>query len=317
MAESCKQQQERVEETVLQPIDQWVEQQEEKCRNEPCIWWMLCLNKLVCWVVTALVKVTLWVTTVVVRWVYRIVCTVVSLIVGVLALVIGNTDILVQAVKDLWELTKDAIYTVIGVVIFAALRIVDIIQTIAQLQPAKRRLTERERGILWPIFRDSLNYNAIELVIGSAGLLSIFKGTAFTMGYTIYIQSYSEQTLVHECVHTWQFQFEGFKYIGNSALNQLDSRVFSPGYDPYDWKPHIDAGESWYTLKSGEAQASFIEDVYALGLFDEFAVPGVPVGPTPGVFFREDKSLGQNMFNVGGVDYTNQANDAWRIIRTG
>jgi hypothetical protein len=316
MAESCKKQQERVEETVLQPIAQWVEQQEEKCRNEPCIWWMLCLNKGVCWFVTALVKVTLWVTTVVVRWVYRIVCTVVSLVIGVLALVKGNTDILVQAVKDLWELTKDAIYTVIGAVIFAALRIVDIIQTIVQLQPAKRRLTEREREILWPIFRNSLNYNSIELVIGSAGLLSLFKGTAFTMGYTIYIQLYDEPTLVHECVHTWQFQFEGFKYIGNSALNQFDSRVFSPGYDPYDWKSHIDAGESWYTLKSGETQASFIEDVYALGRF-VFSAPDVPANVEPGAFFREDKSLGKNMFNTGGVDYTNQANDAWRIIRTG
>lgn len=69
MAESCKQQQERIEETVLQPIDQWVERQEENCRNEPCIWWMLCLNKLVCAIVTVLAKVTLWVTTVVVRWV--------------------------------------------------------------------------------------------------------------------------------------------------------------------------------------------------------------------------------------------------------
>lgn len=316
MAESCKQQQERVEETVLQPIDQWVEQQERRCRNEPCIWWMLCLNKLLCWVATTLMKVTLWVATVVVRWGYRIVCTIVTLVIGVLALVIGNTDILLQAVKDLWELTKDAIYTTIGAVIFVALRIVDFFQSIARLQPAKRRLTERERGILWPIFRESLNYSTIELVVGPAGVLTI-SGRALTMGYTIYLPSYSEQTLVHECVHTWQFQFEGFEYIGNSALNQLDSIVFNPGYQPYDWKPRIDAGESWYTLKSVEAQAKFVEDVYALGLFDELTVPGVPVGPTPGAFFREDKSLGHNVFNVGGVDYTDQANDAWRIIRTG
>lgn len=314
MAESCKQQQERVEESVLQPIDQWVQRQEERCRNEPCIWWMLCLNKLVCWLATVLVKVVLWVTTVVVRWVYRIVCTVVSLVVGVLALVIGNTAILVQAVKDLWELTKDAIYTVIGVVIFAALRIVDIFQSAVRLQPAKRRLTERERGILLPIFRESINYNAIELVVGPAGVLTI-SGRALTMGYTIYLPSYSEQTLVHECVHTWQFQFEGFEYIGNSALNQLDSIVFNPGYQPYDWKPRIDAGESWYTLKSVEAQAKFIEDVYARGSFG-FDAPGVLDDATPGAFFREDASLGHNVFMVGG-DYTKQANDAWRIIRTG
>ena len=70
------------------------------------------------------------------------------------------------------------------------------------------------------------------------------------MGFTIYLPSYSAQALVHECVHTWQFQFGGFGYIGNSALNQLDSLVFSRGYDPYKWRPAIDAGESWFTLRS-------------------------------------------------------------------
>lgn len=315
MAESCKQQQERIEETVLQPIDKWVQRQEERCQNQPCNWWMLCLNKLVCWIATFLVKVTLWVATVVVRWVYRTVCTVVWLVIGVLALLTGNTDILAQAVKDLWELTKDSIYTVIGVVIFAALRVVDLFQSAVGLQPAKRRLTERERGILWPIFRESINYNAIELVVGSAGVLTT-SGRALTMGYTIYLPSYSEQTLVHECVHTWQFQFEGFEYIGNSALNQLDSIAFNPGYRPYNWKPRIDAGESWYTLKSVEAQAKFIEDVYALGHFD-FDAPDAPDEATPGAFFKEDASLGHNVFIVGDVTYTVQANDAWRIIRTG
>lgn len=316
MAESCKQQQERIEETVLQPIDKWVEQQEARCRNEPCIWWMLCLNKLVCSIVTFLVRVMLWVTTVVVRWVYRIICTVVSLVIGVLALVTGNADILVQGLKDLWGLTKDAIYTAIGVVIFAALRIVDVFQSAVRLQPAKRRLTEQERGILWPIFRESLNYNAIELVVGPAGVLTIF-GRAFTMGYTIYLPSYSPETLVHECVHTWQFQFGGFEYIGNSALNQLDRIVFSPRYQPYNWKPRIDAGESWYTLKSVEAQAKFIEDVYVLGRF-VYDDPAVPDEVTPGAFFREDASLGHNVFKMNQVDdYTVQANDAWRIIRTG
>ena len=313
MAESCKQQQERIEETVLEPIDQWVEQQEERCRNEPCNWWLLCLNKLVCWVVTILVKVTVWVTKIVVRWVYRTVCTVVSLAIGLVALLFGNTDILVQAVKDLGELVKDAFYAVTGLIIFVVLRIVDIVQTVLRIQPAKRRLTEREIGLLFPIFRDSLYYNAIELVVGPAGILT-GSGRAFTMGNTIYLPTYSEQTLIHECVHTWQFLYEGFRYIGNSAFNQLDSIVFSPGYDPYEWKSHVDAGETWYTLKSAEAQAKFIEDVFALGQFD-FDALEVPNDTNPGAFFQEHKEPGHNVF-ANGSDYTSQANDAWRIIRT-
>lgn len=314
MAKSCKQRQERIEETILQPIEQWVEQQEQRCRNATCIWWMLCLNKLVCWLVTVLVKVVLWVTTVVVRWVFRIVCTAVSLLVGGLALLVGNPDILVQAIKDLWELAKDAIYTVIGLVIFLALRIVDIIQSTVRLQPAKRPLTDAERRVLWPIFRHSLNYNAIRVVVGPAGLLGITL-KPFTMGFTIYLPSYSVWMLVHECVHVWQFEFGGFGYIGNSALNQLDSMVFSPGYSPYDWQPHLDAGGSWYTLKSAEAQAKFIDSMYYLGKFN-YLTTGISSSLTPGDFFQEDPALGQNIFKPGN-DYTIQANDAWRIIRTG
>lgn len=315
MAESCKQQQERIEETVIQPIDKWVTQQEQKCRDEPCNWWTLCLNKVFCWIAVALVKVTLWVMTIVVRWVYRLVCTVVMLVIGLLALLVGDSSILVQAGKDLWDLIKDGSYAAIGLVIFVALRIVDLVQSAVGVQPAKRHLTRRERSILWPIFRNSLNYNAIELVVGPAGILT-GSGRAFTMGFTIYLPSYSEQTLVHECVHTWQFQFQGFGYIGNSALNQLDSMVFNKGYRPYDWKTRLDAGDSWYTIRSVEAQAKFIEDVYASGRFD-FEAAGVPDDVTPGAFFKEDAQLGHNVFEFDTMLYTEQANAAWRIIRTG
>lgn len=314
MAMSCREQAERVEETVLQPVDQWVEQQEQRCRDEPCNWWTLCLNKLFCWMAVVLVKVTLWVVTITVRWVYRTVCTVVTAVVGLVALVFGNTDILLQALKDLWTLVKDSFYSAIGTVIFVALRIVDLVQTAFRLQPAKRRLTERERAILRPIFQESLNYNAIELVVGQAGILTAF-GRAFTMGRTIYLPSYGEKTLVHECVHVWQFQFGGFRYIGNSALHQLDSLVFSRSYQLYSWRPRLDAGESWFTLGSVEAQAKFIEDVYEDGIFD-FNDLELADETDPGAFFREDET-GKNAFLVGGVVYTLQANAAWRIVRTG
>ncbi len=316
MAMSCKEQQERVEETVLQPVEQWVERQEERCRDEPCNPWILCVNTVVCWLVTVMVKVSLWVEVVVVRWVYRMVCTAVSLILGVLALVIGRTDILLQAITDLWELTLDVIYFVLGQMIFGALSIVDFVQSAVpalRLQPAKRGLTKRERAVLWPIFGESIIYDAVRLVEGSAGILTIFD-RAFTMGYTIYLPSYREEILVHECMHVWQFQFGGFIYIGDSAANQL-VKIFNPRHEPYDWRPHIDAGKSWYTLKNIEAQAEFISDVYARGHFN-FDAPGVPDDTTPGAFFQEDTSLGSNAFILDTVNYTEQANDAWRIIRT-
>jgi hypothetical protein len=314
MAISCKQQQEKIEETVLQPIDTWVNQQQQRCQDQPCDWWTLCLNKLFCWLVWVLVKVTEWVLTVVVRYVYRLVCVVVSLVVGLVALLWGDTSILVQAVGDLWDLVKDVVYTAVGLAIFVVLRIVDIVQSIFGLQPRKRRLTERERSFLYPIFRDSLNYGAIEIVPGKAGLLGI-SGRSFTMGFTIYLAAPADDTLVHECVHVWQFEFTGFRYIGNSALNQLDSSVFNKGYDPYSWTGKIDGGATWYTLGSAEAQAQLIQDVFNDG---EFVLndPAVPPDAAPGAFFREDAKAGMNRFVKGRTNYTKVANDAWRIIRT-
>src|SRR5205085_6014377 len=137
---SCKQEQERIEESVLQPIDRWVQTQEQRCKDEPCNWWTLCLNKLFCWLAWVLVKICEWVVTIVVRWVYRWVCTVVMLVVGLVALLGGNTSILEGAVGDLWETAKDSFYSLVGAVIFVALRIVDLVQTATGNQPAKRAL---------------------------------------------------------------------------------------------------------------------------------------------------------------------------------
>jgi hypothetical protein len=312
---NCKQQQEKIEETVLQPMDQWVQKQEQQCKNEPCKWWMLCLNKLICWIVWAAVKITVWVTAIAVRWVYRTVCTLVSLVVGLVALIFGNVEIIKQALSDLWELAKDAFYTSVGAVIYGAIYIVDGIQSILGIQKKKRKLTERERGVLWKVFRNSLNYNAISIVDGNAGLLGV-SGRAFTMGFNIYMPSYSDTTLVHECVHVWQFQFEGTKYIGNSALNQFDSMFISKGYTPYSWVDAINAGNSWYTLKSVEAQAQCIEDVFSDGEFVYYD-PALLADTTPGAFFKEDSRTGHNEFEYGGDNYTRMANEAWRIIRTG
>jgi hypothetical protein len=209
--------------------------------------------------------------------------------------------------------TKDLFYAATGAVIFAALRIVDVVQTAVRVEPPKRRLTEHERALLFPIFRDSLAYDLIEVVDGQAGLLTV-SGRALTMGSTIYLPAYREKTLVHECVHVWQFRYGGFRYIGNSAVHQLESMVFDRSYRPYDWRPGLNAGSCWYQLRSVEAQAKFMEDVFARGVF-AFDAPGTPDDDAPGAFFREDEA-GHNAFREGERDYTGQANAAWHSIRT-
>jgi hypothetical protein len=158
------------------------------------------------------------------------------------------------------------LHRTLGAAIYGVLRTVDRVQTVLRLQKPKRRLTSRERSLLRPVFQNAIDYDALRVVEGRAGLLTP-TGRALTMGHTIYLPTPSDRTLVHECVHVWQFEADGFRYIGNSALHQL-AGFLSRRYRPYHWRPSLDAGRPWHGLKSAEAQAQFIEDLYAHGFFD-------------------------------------------------
>jgi len=88
MGRVCREIQEWIEEQVEKPIETWENQQEQRCKNEPCNWWMLCLNKLFCWLVWVLVKVIRWVVVTVGKWVTRVVCEVVNVVLDVIGWII-------------------------------------------------------------------------------------------------------------------------------------------------------------------------------------------------------------------------------------
>ena len=74
MGKKCEEINEWVEEEVSKPIEEWVEQREEKCKKrkwyDPRRW--------LCWIVTTLVKVIRWVVVTVGKWVVHIVCRIVT-----------------------------------------------------------------------------------------------------------------------------------------------------------------------------------------------------------------------------------------------
>jgi hypothetical protein len=330
MAESCKEQQIRVEEETLQPIDRFVKEQRERCENEECNPWLLCLNQLVCWFVWVTVKITEWVVIVVVRWVYRLVCVTVSLVVGMLALIFTfNADVLIRALQDLAELVKDATFLAVGAILLYGNQAIDSVLTSIRLKDGPRKLTKEEIAILRPIFGDSLWYEAIEVNEGRLGIMGppfAPPGGATTMGYKIYFRTYSVVTLVHECVHVWQFQFGGTHYIGQSATFQIGEWL--GGEDPYDWLSKIgDDVNGWYLMESIEAQAEFIEDVFSFG---KFVSDDGTTDDSAGAFFREDDGgnrefiYGLDDFGIettdpanGASEFTRQAIAAWTILRTG
>ncbi len=200
MAESCKEQQVRVEEEVIEKVDRYEKERRKKCENEECNPWLLCLNQVVCWFVWVTVKITEWVVTVVVRWVYRVVCVAVSLVVGVLALIFTfNADILIGALQDLSELVSDAGFFTAGALLLYGNNGIDSILTFVGLKDKTRKLTKEEIAILRPIFGDSILYELIEVNQGRLGIMGppFSEPTgATTMGYTIYFRSYSTTTLV-------------------------------------------------------------------------------------------------------------------------
>ena len=55
MGRVCREVQEWIEEQVEQPIEEWENRQERRCREQDCNWWCLCCNKWFCWLVWVLV----------------------------------------------------------------------------------------------------------------------------------------------------------------------------------------------------------------------------------------------------------------------
>ena len=89
MGRVCREMQDWVETNIERPIETWENQQQTTCANEPCNWWMLCLNVLVCWLVWVLVKVVRIVVVTVGKWVARVVCEIVNFVLDVVGYIIN------------------------------------------------------------------------------------------------------------------------------------------------------------------------------------------------------------------------------------
>lgn len=115
MATRCKEIHESIEEEVWQPIDEWVERTEKKCKEYD--WW----NPIgwFCWLVTTVVKIVAWVLVKVVTWVIRIVCEVINFLAnlaGAILNIILAIPLLGPLVKAIIRAIVTAISYVIGLI---------------------------------------------------------------------------------------------------------------------------------------------------------------------------------------------------------
>jgi hypothetical protein len=133
MGRTCKEIHDWIETQVEQPIVTWENQQEQRCKNEPCNWWLLCLNKLVCWLVWIVVKVVRFVLVTIGKWVVRVVCTIVNFVLDVIGFIIGlilAIPILGGILRTVWNWLTEVVWRFIG--------IFDFIGSLIGIQPRKK-----------------------------------------------------------------------------------------------------------------------------------------------------------------------------------
>ncbi|MCK8499219.1 eCIS core domain-containing protein [Myxococcus fulvus] len=149
----------------------------------------------------------------------------------------------------------------VDAVLMLAGRMVSAVQVLLGLEPVGRRLTGFEVALLRPVFGTSLDYAAVRVKEGPAGVLGI-PGRAFVHGDTVFIPPRSGPTdaalLAHELTHVWQHQHGGTAYLSAALAAQFWG-------DGYDWRKGVHAGLRWEEFNP-EQQAQLVEDATVAGL---------------------------------------------------
>ena len=199
---------------------------------------------------------------------------------------------------------KKAFEVVSSPVMYGAMKALSAVQTLLGVEPKGRSLKEDEMAMLRSIYGDSIDYSKVQIKEGKAGLISTFNpDRPFVVGNTIYVPSgsMSEDTLVHEMMHVWQYQNGGVDYMGKAVAAQwwgpADPTGGSRGYF-YD--DDVVAGKPFEKLNP-EQQAELIEDAFSATSGRKILPPTEP----------------PSRFIINGVDRTDYVLHAWDMIKAG
>lgn len=180
---------------------------------------------------------------------------------------------------------SDIAASILGPAIAVVGKATAFVQSVFFMQMGERALTEEEASVLSMVFRNSVLLYNVRVVDGFAGVFMIkpdFSANPlpFTLGNTIYMkdteQSLYRSVLVHECVHVWQNQHNGQRYIADALAAQA---IY--GSEAYDWLDELDRGKTHWRDFNREAQAELIQDVFDDG-------EQVPARGTEGEFYIDD-----------------------------
>jgi hypothetical protein len=97
-----------------------------------------------------------------------------------------------------------------------------------------RGLTDREKTVARGVFQDSVDLDRVRL--GTTSVLS----APTTLGNLIRVRDrISDDTLIHELTHVWQYQTSGLRYVSCALAGQVEGTVLHGGRDwTYDFDPN-------------------------------------------------------------------------------
>ncbi|MDR8391686.1 DUF4157 domain-containing protein [Aliifodinibius sp. S!AR15-10] len=214
----------------------------------------------------------------------------------------GRLSMVKESLSGIWSPIAGTIIVVLGKSLAFA-------QSVLYLQDIERPLSEREKAVLKKVFNRSLNYYVIGIIEGRSGIFGL-SDRAFTLGNTIYMKraDFSDDLLVHEATHAWQYEQIGPRYTSDALTAQWFVE------DAYNWQLEVnERGKENWSLLNAEAQAEFLEDLWKYGEIRDNAGTRVKWGN--GSFFDADGEQHIGYFQVNGTNYLNLAIDAVKRVR--
>ena len=197
---------------------------------------------------------------------------VVKAITGIIGGVIGG---LIKVIGGLitfhWDLVLqgliDMATTILGALIAIGGTLLSLGQRLVPFINQDRALTKEEKDILRLVFKRSLALYNIRIKSNSGAPTS-----HFTLNNTIYSNvpdlDIPQHTLVHECVHVWQYQNLGSRYLAEALGAQWiygRSAGTCVAGDAYDWIGEVNRGNTPWEKFNREAQAQLITEIWTDG----------------------------------------------------
>ena len=126
-----------------------------------------------------------------------------------------------------------------------------------------RPLNQREKEVARPVYQDSIDLDRVQIATTSV------LAAPTTLANTIRVRGdITDDTLIHELGHVWQYQTSGLRYVSCALAGQVEGAV---GHGNRNWTYEFDPTRTGTRLADygPEQQAQIIQNAFILGKLDD------------------------------------------------